>query len=841
MTPSTLPFPAPAFVWLLPGTDPKTGRLTKTPIGASGYETDPAQAGHATAVEHLAAIRAAGHNATLGLYLPAGSPHAFVDIDGGCDMHTGQLSPAAQAWLAANPSTWREWSISGTGVHIIARVPVGWDYNHATKIPGGDIYSQMRGIALGFGGCGDSNAVLCVPPGISLAASADKDWDAAVSAGVMPQWDGYEDDAELIERFKSSRGSALARFSGALTAEQLYNGDVPEDADRSRVDSQLAERLSWWTGADAERVERLMLASGLSRDKWHDRTDYLRKTIAHACARVRADNSCYVRQQSAPASAADTLPPLATPPLPTEAPGMPTARAIIASASTLRELEAACARIVGMDIECTRWEWKDLQQRVKQHAMTALNASGFTVSDARKMLPAPAASRDSGVAVGSPDWLQEWCYLASTNSFFYRSFPDPISKEAAERMMLRLYRDTLPLTATGKHQSPTELFFTTWAGQLAYTHAYLPGREHIVNMQGVPYCNTYDPDTIPGTASVYAHASGALIERIEQHLFYICDQRADIYTVFMQWVANAALRPGAKVPWAPLIQGSQGSGKSFVGYVIRKALGDRLFYANGKLAVDPAGHVRVVGPNDISNSGGFTDWAVGRAVTVLEEIYVAGGRKWDVDNGMKAFLSEPLVSINRKGAGMLTNFPNVCNYLALTNHRDAVPMDNTARRWLVMFTTMLDAMLFESAAYMEQQYFPALWSALVEIPADELRLWLSQWLITTMPFRAPATRERVAMAEESDSDLTAIVREHVTGHAVVALERVSAHLLTRGVRSVGKKELRRALAECGYQRWQGGSDNGRTRSAHDGAKITLFTQPHLNNEPSAAVLTQFLV
>ena len=208
---------------------------------------------------------------------------------------------------------------------------------------------------------------------------------------------------------------------------------------------------------------------------------------------------------------------------------------------------------------------------------------------------------------------------------------------------------------------------------------------------------------------------------------------------------------------------------------------------------------------------------------------------------MKAFLSEPLVSINRKGAGMLTNFPNVCNYLALTNHRDAVPMDNSARRWLVMFTTMLDAMLFESGAYMANTYFPTLWESLITgVTAGDLRLWLSQWLVPTLPARAPATRERAAMAEESDSDLTSAVREYAAGHPVVALENVSAHLLTRGHRAVGRKELRRSLAECGYQRWQGGSDKGRTRLAETSSKVTLYTQPHLNNEQQAALLLSFL-
>lgn len=838
----TIPLPLPVFVYLIGPPHPATGKLPKTPIGASGHPADPATAGHAGGLEHVAACRAAGHTATPGIYLPARSPWALVDIDGGCDMRTGTLSPAAQAWLSVNPTAWREWSISGTGLHILARVPAGWDYAHITAIPGGDLYSQLRGMALGYAGAGDPDAVLCVPPGISLSASAGHDWQAAIAAGVLPTWDGYTDDAELLERFQSARGSALARFSGALTNAALYAGDVPAEADRSQIDAQLAERLAWWTGADAARVLRFMRDSGLSRDKW-DREDYLQRTVAHACAQIRKDGKCYQRPAVASA-AAPVLPalpvPLATPPLPTETPGMHTARAIIAAASTLQELEQAAARIAGMGLECTRYEHKDLQQRIKQHACTALNASGFTIADARAMLPLHAGGAGAAVAA-SPDWVAEWCYLSSSNTFFYRGYPDAISKEAAERMMIRLYRDTLPLLASGKHQSPTDLFFSVWDGPTAWTHAYLPGRNELIDMQGVPYYNTYDPATIPETATEYQPSAALGLERIEMHISLMCDKRHEVFKNLMQWLANAVLRPGSKTPWAPLIQGAQGSGKSFLGYMLRKALGDRLFYRNGVLAADPAGHVQIVGPSDISNSGGFTDWAVGKAVTVLDEIYVSGGRKWDVDNTMKAFLTEPLVSINRKGAGMLKNYPNVSNYLAFTNHRDAVPMGEATRRWFVLFTSMLDAMLFESGSYMEREYFPALWHALVEdVTAGELRLWLSKWLVPTLPYRAPVTRERSAMAEEADSDLTSIVREYANGHAVIAIEHLSAHLLTKGVRSTGRKELRRALAECGFQRWQGGGDNGRTRLGDSITKVTLFTQPHLNNVDSSLNLLSFL-
>ena len=582
--------------------------------------------------------------------------------------------------------------------------------------------------------------------------------------------------------------------------------------------------------------------------------------------KTRRSNRCYVRPSAPvnlpplalPASMPAGLPSLALPAsmpagLPSLAPaaalplgildaatGTHAVDAILMQWDRREDYDSVVARlrpvVAGMSKPDYDYTCKAFLNKTKQ-----LNFTTITLAAIRREIPdgsGPAMPN----SVGAPDGLlDDYVYLVSSNQMHTLRHPTPLKMEAAERDMLKVYGQTLPFKNNGMPMSPTELYFGLWHGRQAYASVYLPGKPRIVNRKGITYSNSFDPDTLPTASDTLAPTSAALLETIGKHLRLVCDSRDDIYDSLMVWLANVTLRPGKKIAWAPLIQGAEGSGKSFMGFLIRKALGDDVYRDGdtGQVTVETAGHVSIVGPNELGNSGGFTDWAIGKAITILEEIYVTGGRKWDITNVMKNYLADPLVSITRKGATPLADFPNVTNYIAFTNHRDAVPVTNTGRRWLVIFTTTLDSMLAGRAHYMEHEYFPALWDALLDVPSGDLMLWLSAWLDKPLPRRAPMSAERAVMSEESDSDLTSAMRDYCDGHGVVVLETVCNWLLMRGVVAAkDKRAVKRALNDVGLQRWLGGGNRGRTRLTHDSPYVTLYTNAQLNNESSAKMLMQ---
>jgi hypothetical protein len=90
------------------------------------------------------------------------------------------------------------------------------------------------------------------------------------------------DDAALLERARAARnGDVFAR---------LWAGDANGYPSPSEADLALCNRLAFWTGRDADRMDRLFRQSGLMRPKWDERhgTDtYGALTIQTAIAGCR--------------------------------------------------------------------------------------------------------------------------------------------------------------------------------------------------------------------------------------------------------------------------------------------------------------------------------------------------------------------------------------------------------------------------------------------------------------------------------------------------------------------------------------------------------------------------
>ena len=115
------------------------------------------------------------------------------------------------------------------------------------------------------------------------------------TTGHRDDWNGPEDDDELISKLLSVRPSANALWGGTATLEDLWTGNTqafvdlyPDGTggyDKSSPDMALATHLAFWTGCDCERIERLMWRSALVRDKWTEHPTYLRNfTITKAVA-----------------------------------------------------------------------------------------------------------------------------------------------------------------------------------------------------------------------------------------------------------------------------------------------------------------------------------------------------------------------------------------------------------------------------------------------------------------------------------------------------------------------------------------------------------------------------
>ena len=220
-----------------------------------------------------------------------------MDIDGALQ-DDNTWSPLATELCQTFAGCYVEVSNSGKGLHIFGYSPSIPE--HACKnIPLHiELYTSDRFICLGSSAQGDMMHDASAPLNATVARYfpqteqvAATEWTTTHVEGAYP----IEDDTRLIEKACSSKGGVGAIFGGKATFKDLWtrNVDVLSDAypdddreyDGSSADAALAQHLSFWTGGNCERIERLMRMSAMVRPKWDSHKSYMQRTIMGACAR----------------------------------------------------------------------------------------------------------------------------------------------------------------------------------------------------------------------------------------------------------------------------------------------------------------------------------------------------------------------------------------------------------------------------------------------------------------------------------------------------------------------------------------------------------------------------
>lgn len=123
---------------------------------------------------------------------------------------------------------------------------------------------------------------------------------------------------------------------------------------------------------------------------------------------------------------------------------------------------------------------------------------------------------------------------------------------------------------------------------------------------------------------------------------------------------------GEKIKHGPFIQGVQGNGKSTIGKIVRKIIGEEV------CAIPSNG--------DINER--YNGWALGKLFATVEEVKVKG---FEVMDSLKTLITEDSISYRlMKTDSFLAD--NRCNFMFFSNHKDALLIDRNERRYSVFFT-----------------------------------------------------------------------------------------------------------------------------------------------------------
>lgn len=159
--------------------------------------------------------------------------------------------------------------------------------------------------------------------------------------------------------------------------------------------------------------------------------------------------------------------------------------------------------------------------------------------------------------------------------------------------------------------------------------------------------------------------------------------------ILLAYMAALVQYPGVKFQWMPLLQGVEGNGKSILGRCLEFAVGKK--YTHWPNA------------SDIANK--FNAWLLGKLFIGIEELYVAD--RQEALDALKPLITNDRVDIQGKGADQVTG-DNRANFLATSNHRDAVRKTHADRRYCVFYTAQQEPGDLERYG-MGGEYFPRLY------------------------------------------------------------------------------------------------------------------------------------
>lgn len=210
----------------------------------------------------------------------------------------------------------------------------------------------------------------------------------------------------------------------------------------------------------------------------------------------------------------------------------------------------------------------------------------------------------------------------------------------------------------------------------------------VTDRRGRKGVNTYIPvkyDMQPGDVSLFLyHVSLLIPDRNDQH-------------IFLSYLAHIIKYPGYKVSWAPMLQSTEGAGKTVFFEVLQHALGEMYVY-------------RPKAAELVASGNKFNAWMRSKLAIVVDEVRVDERR--DLIEILKPMISDAQIEVQAKGQDQDME-DNPANWIFFTNFEDALPIHQNGRRFAIFYSA-ISTKKKKLAAGMDDAYFKRLWTWLRE-------------------------------------------------------------------------------------------------------------------------------
>jgi|SRR5579862_294687 len=198
--------------------------------------------------------------------------------------------------------------------------------------------------------------------------------------------------------------------------------------------------------------------------------------------------------------------------------------------------------------------------------------------------------------------------------------------------------------------------------------------------------------------------------------------------LLLDYMAQLVQHPDVKIHFALLLQSVEGAGKGALARILRRIVGDR----------------NTVEPSNDEVTDKYSGWQERAQIAIINELYAA--ERHDVFNRLKQPLTEDKLRIHKK-YGHQFDIPNYLNIFAMTNHKDAVALTKTDRRWMVLFSKL-------APTSADDPYYATLFA---NIASDDkiaavMAYLLDRKIKLNPKAHAPGTEAKVEMQERMRSD-----------------------------------------------------------------------------------------
>jgi hypothetical protein len=331
-----------------------------------------------------------------------------------------------------------------------------------------------------------------------------------------------------------------------------------------------------------------------------------------------------------------------------------------------------------------------------------------------------------------------------------------------------------------------------------------------VHEEGRCYVNIYVPIETPRAAGDPA----PFLEHLAKLLPDPRDQQ-----ILLAYMAACIQHKGVKFQWAPLLQGTEGNGKTLFTRCVAFAIGKR--------------YTHLPKADDIDNK--FNGWMLNKLFIGVEDIYVPDHRR-EVVEALKPMITNADLEIQLKGVDQVTM--GICaNFILNMNDKAGFKKTANDRRFCMFYTAQQSNDDIKRDG-MDGDYFPKIYAWLRGGGYAIVNEYLSTYAIPEelnpagACHRAPITTTTTAAINASlgsvEQEILESIEEGRTGFAGGWISSMAIERLLQGMhasRRIPHNKRREMLQGIGYD-WHPALKEGRTNNAIliDGGKPRLFIQ-----------------